>query len=102
MTTDPVTPATVRNMTMATSSVVTERGAPPGPVPELKAWTWSTPERRSGIAVTSSAHTAASRSPVTNSTRSHQCEPMSAKARDRPAKAGSTRQLSSSSVDNQS
>ncbi len=40
MTTDPVTPATVRNMTMATSSVVTERGVPPRPVPELKAWTW--------------------------------------------------------------
>ena len=53
-------------------------------------------------AVTSSAHSAARRSPVTNSTRSHQCEPMSANARDAPARAPSTRQLSSSRVDSQS
>ena len=34
--------------------------------------------------------------PVTNSARSHQCEPMSAKAREAPPSVESTRQLSSS------
>ena len=43
----------------------------------------------------SAALSAAIRWPETNSTRSHQCEPMSAKAREAPPSSGSTRQLSS-------
>ena len=80
---------------------------PPGPGASAppaaaKAGTWAPACSRSGTAVTSSAHTEARRSPVTNSTRSHQCEPMSAKARDGPDSSASTRQLSSWSVDSQS
>jgi hypothetical protein len=57
---------------------------------------------RSGTTVAVCAHTAAMRRPVTNSMRSHQCEPMSANVRDAPLRAGSTRQLSSSEVESQS
>ena len=42
------------------------------------------------------------RCPVTNSARSHQCEPMSANARDAPPRSASTRQLSSSGRSSQS
>ena len=93
-TTEPLTPAKVRNSTSATSSVVTARRGPPAAaVPN--AGTWASVCARSGTAVTSSEHTDARRSPVTNSTRSHQCEPMSAKAREGPDSSASTRQLSS-------
>ena len=44
----------------------------------------------------------AMRWPVTNSARSHQCEPMSANARDAPPSSASTRQLSSSGSSSQS
>jgi hypothetical protein len=42
------------------------------------------------------------RSPVTNSVRSHQCDPMSANVRDGPPAVSSTRQLSSSGFASQS
>jgi hypothetical protein len=102
-TTEPLTPPTVRNSTRATSSVLTVRRGPADPrAAAAKAGTRAPAWVRSGSAVTSSAQTEDTRSPVTNSTRSHQCEPMSAKARDGPDSAASTRQLSSSSVESQS
>ena len=71
------------------SSVVTVRRLAPAATGAAKACgSVPTACTRSGTAVTASAHTAASRSPHTNSTRSHQCEPMSANARDCPAELG--------------
>ena len=51
---------------------------------------------RSGTAVSSRAETRSMRWPETNSARSHQCEPMSANAREAPPSCSSTRQLASS------
>ena len=73
----PSTPAAVSNCTVTTSSVLTSR-----------------PPRR-GSTVDVRADSCAMRSPVTNSIRSHQCEPMSPNARESPPRAGSTRQFSS-------
>ena len=81
--------------------MVTARRPFPLPVPASKAR--ADPRlARSGTTVATCAQTAAIRSPVTNSARSHQCEPMSAKAREAPPSAGSTRHESSSGVDSQS
>ena len=76
---DPSAPRSVRNMTPAWSSVVTSRRAPVLAPPSK-----ALPPRvrvRAGTAVWSRAVSSTIRWPVTNSTRSHQCEPMSANAR---------------------
>ena len=57
---------------------------------------------RSVTAVMNCAFTRTRRWPDTNSARSHQCEPMSANARDAPPRSPSTRQLSSSGRSSQS
>ena len=56
----------------------------------------SSARSRSGTAVSVRAHSRVMRWPETNSARSHQCEPMSANAREAPPRSASTRQLSSS------
>ena len=58
--------------------------------------------RRTGCTVTRSAKTLATRLPVTNPTRSSQCEPMSDTARSAPPCAGSRRQFQSVSSSSQS
>ena len=68
---------------MATSSVSTLASAVA--VARRLAKECPPPRRRSGSAIIVRAVSAASRWPVTNSTRSHQCAPMSANARERPA-----------------
>ena len=80
----PTAPAAVRNCTTTMSSVVTFR--PP----------------RSGVLVAVCALTSTTRSPVTNSARSTQCDPMSANARLGPPLAASTRQFVSEAFNNQS
>ncbi|MNT34457.1 hypothetical protein D3C72_1704410 [compost metagenome] len=57
---------------------------------------------RCAITVSNAALTSVKRSPLTHSTRSHQCEPMSANTRDAPPSAGSTRQLLLSGSSSQS
>jgi hypothetical protein len=81
--------------------VSTGRRSPPSPEGALKATVDAT-AARSGTAVTVRASSRVIRDPATNSTRSHQWEPMSAKARDGPPRAASTRQLTSSGVSSQS
>ena len=75
--TDPVAPWSVAKITTAPSSV---------------AAVWPS---RTGWAFAVRAATRVIRWPVTNSIRSHQCTPMSPKAREAPPSAGSTRQLDS-------
>jgi len=98
-TTEPSAPPSVSNWTTAASSVVTARGSP-APAPRANAAreaSWS----RCGTAVTVRAQSRAMRWPETNSARSHQCEPMSANAREAPPSSASTRQLSSAALESQ-
>ena len=102
MTAEPATSAAVRNRMMALSSVVTSTsGASLSTV--LKA---AAPAGRAAgrclMLIEVVATSEAIRSPVTHSTRSHQCEPMSPKAREGPPAAGSTRQLVESGLSSQS
>lgn len=87
---DASVPAPVLNIAAATSSLVTACIALAA-VGVLKLCPLTAP--RSAITVENAAFTSAKPSPLTHSTRSHQCEPMSANTRDVPPSAGSTRQL---------
>ena len=99
ITVEPTIPESVSNMTVAMSSVSTARGAPsPSPRSNERA----SRRGRSAWATAVRALSDAIRWPETNSIRSHQCEPMSAKAREGPPSAGSTRQLSSDGASSQS
>ena len=97
----PWAPPAVRNSAVTASSVVTARRA--APLPSAASNARAAPRTaRSANTVDVCAQIAAIRSPVMNSTRSHQCEPMSANAREGPPSAASTRQLSSSADASQS
>ena len=97
----PWAPDSVRNSAVTASSVVTARRSPFADPVTANACACSC-DARSGKTVAVWAQSAAIRSPVMNSTRSHQCEPMSAKARDGPPRSASIRQLSSSAEASQS
>ena len=87
---DASVPAPVLNIAAATSSLSTACLAPPvAGVLKL----WPVVALRSAMTVANAALASVKRSPLTHSTRSHQCEPMSANTRDAPPSAGSTRQL---------
>ena len=86
----PAAPRSVSNIMVAASSPATVTRCR-SPVARWKALAW--PASRSAKAVIVRAESRAMRWPVTNSIRSHQCEPMSANARDGPPSTGSTRQL---------
>ena len=96
----PTAPPSVSNCITAASSVPTAR-ASPSPPPAANAARW-TARTRSGMAVSVRAARRVIRWPVTNSARSHQCDPMSANAREAPPSSASTRQLSSSALSSQS
>ena len=100
MTVEPTAPWSVSNWTIAASSVPTER-ASPSPLTDWKA-AWASVLMRSATAVRVRAQRRVMRWPETNSARSHQCEPMSANAREAPPRSASTRQLSSSGRSSQS
>ena len=99
ITVEPTIPASVSNITAAMSSVSTARGTPS---PSPRANERASRRGRSAWATAVRALTETIRWPETNSTRSHQCEPMSAKAREGPPSSGSTRQLSSDGASSQS
>ena len=99
ITVEPTIPASVSNITVAMSSVSTGRGAPPPSPRSNECASW---RGRSAWATAVRAQTATIRWPATNSIRSHQCEPMSANAREGPPSSGSTRQLSSAAPSSQS
>jgi hypothetical protein len=89
-TTEPVAPASVSKRTRAASSVSTARASPsPSPRSKEAPADW----RRRSWAMLVRATSEVIRWPLTNSTRSHQCEPMSAKAREGPPSSAATRQL---------
>jgi hypothetical protein len=86
---EPVAPASVSKRSAAMSSVSTAWASPP----LARAKDAVASPRRVSWAVAVRAATAVRRWPLRNSIRSHQCEPMSAKARERPPSPASTRQL---------
>jgi hypothetical protein len=100
MTVEPTAPPSVSNCTIATSSVRIGR-AEPWPLTDWKAARGSL-LMRWGNAIIVRAQRREMRWPEMNSARSHQCEPMSANARDAPPNSSSTRQLSSSGRSSQS
>ena len=99
ITAEPAMSLAVRNMIKALSSVCTSTS---GASLSTALMVAAVAAGRCLIVIEVVATSRAIRSPVTHSTRSHQCEPMSPKARDGPPALGSTRQLVALGLSSQS